>query len=179
MMLINLFYSAVLSEETLQSTVRRTARKSICKPVIVSNKPIGSGENMPTSKVVINTKELQSKHGATQIKEATRMDIDRHHEEDDYEDEEDHVNDNDFAPENEHDESDSNSEHASVLREERTMYRVKTQKLRLQIRHLQNDNEMHELEKEKLKLEIRLLEMQVDEKESELEGEQSQKQVPR
>lgn len=63
--------------------------------------------------------------------------------------------------------SDSQSDHRSVLEEERTMYRVKTKKIRLQIDNLKNCIEKQDLEKRKLQLEIQLLKMQVDEKESE------------
>lgn len=65
------------------------------------------------------------------------------------------------------DTSDTHSDHRSVLEEERTMYRVKTKKIRLQIQNLKNCIERQALEKRKLQLEIQLLKMEVDEKESE------------
>lgn len=154
--------------DTPLSMGKRTARKSLSprKPVIVSNKTTGSRESIPTSKVVINT--MNSRSEDTVQLHKSQIEQDGHQE--DYEGEDD----DDFNPENvRDDDSDTNSEHGSVLREERTMYRVKTQKLRLQIRHLENENDMHELVKEKLRLEIRLLELEVDEKEKEQVEKQS------
>ncbi|KAK3920279.1 tRNA U34 carboxymethyltransferase [Frankliniella fusca] len=149
------------SDVPMQSP-RRTARKSLSprKPVIVTNK----AENIPTSKVVINTQESTSKGGTIQIQSS--QSISRGHQEqvEDYEDED--YND-DYNTANDCDDNESYSEHNTLLNEERTMYRVKTEKLKLQICHLKNDLEKHELEKEKLQLEIRLLELQVAEKERE------------
>ncbi|XP_026277436.1 uncharacterized protein LOC113205873 [Frankliniella occidentalis] len=71
--------------------------------------------------------------------------------------------------------SDSQSDHRSVLEEERTMYRVKTKKIRLQIDNLKNCIERQDLEKKKLQLEIKLLKMQVDEKESQVKQKQIKK----
>ena len=66
------------------------------------------------------------------------------------------------------DDSDTQSDHRSVLEEERTLYRVKTKKIRLQIDSLKNSIERQDLEKRKLQLQIKLLRMQVDEKESQV-----------
>lgn len=148
--------------------VKRTARKSLSprKPVIVSNKPVASSENIPTSKVVINTMEGRSKESVLQIV-STKTDLNIHNSDEDYADEED----NDFNSANICEDNDSVTDHeqeeVSVLKEERTMYRVKTQKLKLQIQHLKNDLEKHDFEKEKLQLEIRLLELNVAAKERE------------
>ncbi|XP_034233726.1 uncharacterized protein LOC117640878 [Thrips palmi] len=150
-----------------QNQVKRTARKSLSprKPVIVSNKAIASNENIPTSKVVINTMDAPSKNPAVQIVPERKTEIIINNPDNDYADEED----NNFNSPNMGEENDSvcdqDQEEASVLREERTMYRVKTQKLKLQIRHLKNDLDKHEFEKEKLQLEIRLLELNVAAKE--------------
>lgn len=146
--------------------VKRTARKSLSprKPVIVSNKPIASNENIPTSKVVINAMNALSKESAVQIVSPSKTEHILQNPDRDYADE-----DNDFESGNVCEDNDSVSdqeeEEVSVLKEERTMYRVKTQKLKLQIRHLKNDLEKHEFEKEKLQLEIRLLELNVAAKE--------------
>lgn len=150
------------SEVRLDPNVRRTARKSMSprKPVIVSNKSTCGNENIPTSKVVINTMEMPSKEDSIHI-ESTE------HQQQDEDDEDFHDNDNKFNPADTCDDTESDQEPESVLKEERTMYRVKTQKMKLQIRYLRNDLEKHELEKEKLQLEIRLLELQVAEKERE------------
>lgn len=61
--------------------------------------------------------------------------------------------------------SDTQSDSRSVLEEERTMYQVKTKKIKLQIDSLKNSIERQELEKKKLHLELKLLKMQVEEKE--------------
>ncbi|KAK3920244.1 Zinc finger SWIM domain-containing protein 3 [Frankliniella fusca] len=71
--------------------------------------------------------------------------------------------------------SDTQSDHRSVLEEERTMYRVKTKKIRLQIDNLRNCIERQDLEKKKLHLEIKLLKMQVEEKESQVKQKQTKK----
>lgn len=71
------------------------------------------------------------------------------------------------------DDSDTQSDHRSVLEEERTLYRVKTKKIRLQIDNLKNSIEKQDLEKRKLQLEIKLLRMQVDQKESQAKQGQS------
>lgn len=145
---------------TIQSP-KRTARKSLSprKPVIVTNK----AGNIPTSKVVINTQESTSKGSTIQIQSSPN--ISRSHHQERVEDSDDEEFKDDFNTLNDCDDNESDSEHNTVFKEERTMYKVKTEKLNLQIRHLQNDLGKHELEKEKLLLEIRLLELQVAEKE--------------
>lgn len=147
------------AEVRLEPQLRRTARKSISprKPVIVSNRPASVNESIPTSKVVINTNEASSKDSTIHIE----------HESHQQQDDDDGYQDNGLNTFDTGDDTDSDNEqrHQSVLKEERAMYRVKTQKLKLQMQQLQNDLDNHELQKEKLQLEIRLLELEVAEKE--------------
>lgn len=148
--------------EVRSPPLKRTARKSLSprKPVIVSNKPVPSlNENTPTSKVVINPMQTVSKQNAIEIESNINPD--------DYRDDDYNDDDNDFNGGDEDTESNHSDQGPSVLKEERAMYRVKTQKLKLQICQLKNDLDKHELEKEKLQLEIRLLELQVAAKERE------------
>lgn len=152
--------SSLDAEVRLEPQLRRTARKSISprKPVIVSNRPASVNESIPTSKVVINTNEASSKDSTIHIEHESHQQQD---------DDDDVYQDNGLNTFDAGDDTDSDNEqrHQSVLKEERAMYRVKTQKLKLQMQHLQNDLDNHELEKEKLQLEIRLLELEVAEKE--------------
>lgn len=147
--------------------MKRTARKSLSprKPVIVSNTPMVSNENIPTSKVVINTMDAPSKESAVQIVSPSKTGLVIHNPDEDYADEDDNDYNSANVCEDNDSDSDQENEESSVLKEERTMYRVKTQKLKLQICHLKNDIEKHEFEKEKLQLEIRLLELNVAAKE--------------
>ncbi|XP_034235098.1 uncharacterized protein LOC117641688 isoform X2 [Thrips palmi] len=151
-----------------QPVTRLVVKKSAAqkKPVVVTAVPEHSNKNSSRDNLL---KSAQLKQAGSTSGQKSPSKIEN------TESNDDNLSDdgNEFGTQD--DSSETHSDHRSVLEEERTMYRVKTKKIRLQIHNLRNCIERQALEKRKLQLEIQLLKMQVEEKESEA---QQKRKVP-
>lgn len=129
------------------------------KPVVVTAMPEFSNKNPSSRDNLLKSAQLKPGSSTSNQKSPVKVETTE-------------TNDDNFSEDGnefgtQEDSSDAHSDHRSVLEEERTMYRVKTKKIRLQIQNLRNCIERQGLEKRKLQLEIQLLKMEVEEKESE------------
>lgn len=144
-------------EAEQQSTSQLIVRKSVTnkKPLVVTAVPTNSKKNVSNNNL-LRSAQLKGSNSAVKPKPFLKQTHEASH---DTFSEEGNVN-------SMEDDSDTQSDHRSVLEDERTLYRVKTKKIRLQIDSLKHSIEKQDLEKRKLQLEIKLLKMKVDEKES-------------